>query len=84
MLGSSEAVKKALAIKNGIVSLHDHAEPLEGEVGLAIITRAQLNSVTQFFDKEIAEAFCGPWDSNANGCNFNCQYSIEYRLCCLN
>jgi len=39
MSWSSEAAKKALVIKNGIVSLPDHAEPLEEELGLAIIIR---------------------------------------------
>jgi len=40
--------QKALVIKNGVVSLYDHTEPLEEELGLAIITRALWNSVTQF------------------------------------
>ena len=31
--------QKAFAIKNRVVSLHHHAEPLEEELGLAIITR---------------------------------------------
>ena len=31
--------QKAVAIKNRVVSVHNHAEPLEEELGLAIITR---------------------------------------------
>jgi len=38
MSGSSEAAKK-LSIENRIVSLHNHTEPLEEELCLAIITR---------------------------------------------
>jgi len=39
MSGSSDAAKKALAIKNRVVSLHDHAQPLEEELGLAMFLR---------------------------------------------
>jgi len=40
--------QNAIAIKNGVVS---HAEPLEEELGLAIIIGALCNSVTQFRDE---------------------------------
>jgi len=70
--------QKALTIKNGVESQHDHAEPLDEELRLAIITRALWNSVTQFLDERDRRSVLQARDSNANGWNMWLSVSIEY------
>ena len=67
MSGSSEAATINLAEKNRIKSLQDHTEPLKEELGLASIAGPRCEILwPSSLIKEIAEAFCGPWDSNVS------------------